>query len=293
MLRESNLNYKAQAGGAPANVSFVVKRLGGNTELITTLGNDYFGKYLFNLIKDEGIETKNINIIDKKTMLAFVDLDESGDREFSFYDNDTADKHLVFNHENLEDNAIIHFCSVSLQNENNVNLHLKIVNQIRENNGIVSFDPNLRFSLWENRFDELKLVVLQFLKLSNLVKVSEEELLWITNIEDEKLAAKEILNYGVECLLVTKGNLGTTIYKNNFCLDVNGFKVDVVDTTGAGDAFIGAVLYKIQLSKTPLNELSNDELESIVRFANKIASISITKNGAIDSYIFNKEIESY
>lgn len=284
MLNEKNSNYKAQAGGAPANVSFVVKRLGGETELITSLGNDNFGKYLYNLLVNEEIPVNQISFVDKKTMLAFVDLDDSGERTFSFYDENTADKHLTYKEDEFK-NTIIHYCSVSLQNENNINVHKEIINKAKDSNSIISFDPNLRFSLWKN-LSELKNVVNDFLTLSDLVKVSDEELLWISEEDSEEKAAKYFLEKGVKVLLVTKGELGTTIYKNDFKSDVAGFKVNVVDTTGAGDAFIGAFLYKLQEKGLPLEELSNIDLIEFVSFANKIASISITRNGAIDSYIF-------
>jgi len=284
-LGDQSYNFKAQPGGAPANVAACVSLLGGQASLISSLGNDMFKDYLINIIKKVNVDSRHISIVDKKNMLAFISLNKDKDRTFDFFQTDTANLYLdlpYISKINFKDD-ILHFCTVSLQNENNIKAHIEAINSIKSNKGIVSLDPNLRFNLWEDN-NELKSVTLNFLKFANILKLSSEELYYLTDIKNEKDAVEKLWHDDLVVLWVTKGKDGATLYTKEKHVDVSGVKVSVVDTTGAGDAFIGSVLYKIQQINLDLSKIPFETWVEITKFANEKAAISTTFNGAISAY---------
>lgn len=284
-LDQGNQQFKAHAGGAPANVAVVVKKLGGMASIIGSAGKDYFGDFLKETLIKLEVCTEHLKQINHPTMLAFVVLDEKGDRSFSFYRNDTADQYLSTDNI-LFQNDIIHYCSVSLNNENNILAHKKAINQIKNNQGIVSFDPNLRLNLWEDK-NKLKRIVKDFLSISDIVKVSEEELLYLSDCKTEDAALKYFEQYELKVLFVTRGANGSTAYTKNGVFNHPGFKVNTVDTTGAGDAFIGAILFKIQQLGLKLDMLDKIKWQDILEFASLVSATSSEKFGAIESYQFD------
>ncbi|HHT66691.1 MAG TPA: carbohydrate kinase [Erysipelotrichaceae bacterium] len=284
-LNDGVCSFKAQPGGAPANVAVCVSLLGGESSLITTLGDDIFKDFLLNVLKETGVDTTHVSLINKKNMLAFVNLNEENDRIFDFYQTDTANQYL-----NLEcvskidfKNDILHFCTVSLKNENNVKTHLEAINLVKKNRGIISFDPNLRFNLWED-FRRLKDISLKFIRYANIIKLSKEELLFLTAAKNERDAVQTIWHDELTIVFVTKGKDGVSIYTKDRYSTVIGKKVSVLDTTGAGDAFIGSVLYQIQTTNVELSEISFEKWIEITNFANEKAALSTTANGAISAY---------
>jgi fructokinase len=284
-LEEENYSFKAHPGGAPANVAACVSLLGGTSSLITTLGNDIFKDFLLKLIKETRVEINHVSLIDKKNMLAFVSLNKEGDRTFSFYQTDTANLYLnklAISEINFK-NDILHFCSVSLQNDNNRNSHLEAIKKVKNKKGIISFDPNLRFNLW-NDVEKLKAVAKRFFKYANIIKLSLEELYFLTNITNEKEAVKKLWHDELVVLWITKGKDGASVYTKEKHANVKGIKVNVLDTTGAGDAFIGSVLYKIQELDCELTEVPFEKWIEITRFANEKAAFSTMYNGAISAY---------
>jgi len=293
-------SFERAPGGAPANVSVAVSKLGGESVFIGKLGFDAFGDFLIETLKEAGVETKYIYRTNKaNTALAFVSLKEDGDRDFSFYRNPSADMLLEENEIdknwfNKED--ILHFCSVSLIDAPVKKAHIAAIKAVKEIGGLISFDPNIRLPLWENH-EEYKKVINEFLKYADIVKISEDELEFITNIKEEEKAINYILSYeNIKILIITKGKNGASAYFNNSKVSVEGYNVKVVDTTGAGDSFIGAFLYKLSKYNIDINNISNiskSEMEEMLKFANAVAALTTTNKGAISSLPSKKDVEDF
>lgn len=270
-------------GGAPANVASCVKKMGGESQIITKLGNDAFGDFLEEKMSSVGIDTTSILRSDKaNTALAFISLHADGEREFSFYRKPSADMLLEAN-EIEEDwfkiGDILHFCSVDLVDAPVRNAHDEAIRIAKEKNMIISFDVNVRLSLWDNH-DEYRKIINKYIDKANVLKVSDEELEFVTKISDEKQGI-EYLRKQVDILVYTKGAEGAYIYTKNIVAYHKGFKVNAVDATGAGDSFIGAVLYQL-LYKYNMTQLVEKELQDIITFANATGALVVTKKGAID-----------
>jgi fructokinase len=283
-----NHHFLAQPGGAPANVAVCVAQLGGASALLTTLGNDLFKNQLIDVLQAKKVDTSNIKIVNRPNMLAFVSLDDQGDRTFHFFQEKTANQYLnqeVINHI-LFDQDILHFCSVSLQNQNNRNVHLRAISSMQKANGIICFDPNLRFNLWKKPL-ELKSIVNDFLKYAHIVKLSQEELCFLTDESTESEAVKKIWHKDLHIIWVTKGKNGVSLYTRNHEAHMAGLSVKAIDTTGAGDAFIGAILYSIQKHHMNIVDFTFEKLIEITEFANKVAAHTTKRHGAISSYVFD------
>lgn len=180
----------------------------------------------------------------------------------------------------------LHFCSVSLVDSPMRYAHLAAISAAREAGAIVSFDPNLRFPLWPDR-DMLRGTVLQFLPLSNILKISDEELEFLTGTADIEAALPQLLVGDVQLVVYTCGSSGAHAYTRT----AHGFspcrKVRAVDTTGAGDGFIGSFLWQLErdgVTRNKLEKLSKTKLNEYLAFSNQFCGISVQTNGAIDSY---------
>lgn len=270
-------------GGAPANVASCVKKLGGKSQIISKLGNDSFGDFLEEKMLSVGIDTTSILRTDKaNTALAFISLHEDGEREFSFYRKPSADMLLEGNEireEWFNAGDILHFCSVDLVDSPVRYAHNEAIKIAKEKNMVVSFDVNVRLSLWDDH-DEYKRIINQYIDNANVLKISDEELEFVTQITDE-LQAIEYLRKKVDILIYTKGACGAHIYTKNNDVYHRGFKVNAIDATGAGDSFIGAVLYKL-LYQYDVFDLDKKALEDIITFSNATGALVVTKKGAID-----------
>lgn len=281
--------FSPKIGGAPANVLGAFSKLGGKTELLTQLGNDLFGRKILKELKFYNIGTKFLTYTNEaNTALAFVSLNKDGNREFSFYRNPSSD--MLYNakdvkKENLNNCYALHFCSVSLGNFPMKDAHLKVIEYAINNESIISFDPNIRLPLW-NDYQLLKKVVNEFINYANIVKVSDEEVSFITGYNDIEQGCKEILKK-CDIVLCTCGSKGTYGFTKQKTVFVKTNKVEAKDTTGAGDAFIGAFLYILYINKINKEDLSNiskEKLESFIALANNYATKSVMKSGAIESY---------
>ena len=171
--------FAPKVGGAPANVCAAFARLGGRARMLTQLGDDPFGHRIIHELSGTGVDIGSISLTkEANTALAFVSLAENGDRTFSFYRNPSAD--MLYAPENISESDFeevfaLHFCSVSLGDFPMKQAHKKAIEFMRKRGGIVSFDPNLRFSLWESE-EKLQSAVREFLPVSDIVKLSEDEL---------------------------------------------------------------------------------------------------------------------
>lgn len=269
-------------GGAPANVVATVSKLGGKSRFIGQVGKDAFGDFLIDTLRQYNVDTQYIEQTSKaKTTLAFVSLTNEGERDFIFYRNPSADQ--LFESSQIKkaslEHTIFHFCSVSLSNDPIKEAHRYAIQLVKENNGFISFDPNIRLALWQDH-DAYRSVIKAFMPYANLLKISSDELYFITGIKDEQEAIASCFVGDVEYIILTRGKDGVDFYTKTITYHVPGFHVHPRDTTGAGDAFIGAFLY--QLSKDELTPSSFDQkIVEYLRFANAVAALTTTRPGAM------------
>ena len=195
----------------------------------------------------------------------------------------------------FEDCHSMHFCSVDLIECPMKYAHKKAIEFALENKSIISFDPNVRLPLWDSE-DACRDAIMEFLPLAHVVKISDEELEFVTGY-DNMDEAKEVLFKGnVNMVLFTKGKDGAEAYTKDRVVKIPGNIVDVVDTTGAGDSFIGSFLFKLladDVNMEQLNSISDEKLREYLTFANAYAAYSTTKKGAIGSYATLDEIIKY
>ena len=282
-------SFSPKVGGAPANVLGAFAKLGGKTQLITQLGNDPFGDKIVNELAGFNIGLDNVLLTDlANTALAFVSLANDGNRTFSFYRNPSAD--MLYNAENIreeifEDCYALHFCSVSLGNFPMKEAHKKAIELAKKQGAIISFDPNIRFPLWNDK-RKLKEAIDEFLSSSDIIKISDEEIEFITGTNDIEKGSKMLLE-NAKIVLCTCGAEGAYAFTKNAGVYVPSKKVKAVDTTGAGDAFNGSFLYNLYRNgyeRDMLDKISKDELNQFVKASNDYCGMSVQRQGAIESY---------
>ncbi|SHJ10163.1 fructokinase [Clostridium amylolyticum] len=279
------VNFIKKAGGAPANVAAAISKLGGEAQFAGKVGADVFGEFLKNTLEESGVDASML-ILDPryKTTLAFVSLQSNGERDFIF--NRGADEEFSYEELNKEEmlNAkIIHFGSATaLLGGTSKECYIKAMKSAKDNNIFISFDPNYRVDLWKGKEDDFREISKSCLGYSDFVKVSDEEIKLISEEEDLSKAIKIFHELGAKVVAVTLGKDGTLISNGNDIEKVPSIKVTSIDSTGAGDAFVGAVLYKLLSMDNPKNIIDNFEaLKDIIAFANTVGAIVCTKLGAI------------
>ena len=290
-------SFTRVAGGAPANVIGAVTKLGIPSKMLTKLGDDPFGDYIIDVLNDAGIDTSNIERDQEgETALAFVSLAADGNRDFKFYRKNSADLRYSVDDipENiLDDCGMIHFCSVDLVESPMKEAHKKLIDMAIEQGVKVSFDPNLRFSLWDD-LDALKKTVNDFIPYADIIKISDEELEFITGKTDIKDAVPDLLSGRAKYVIYTKGADGAEIYTKDGVVEAPGYSIDVRDTTGAGDSFIGAFLFCILRDEIDdLDSVSKDKLYEYLDFANAYAANTSTKEGALVAMATMDEIQEW
>ncbi len=277
----------AHPGGAPANFLAAVAKFGGKTALLGKVGTDAFGKLLTNTLEQAGIETCGLVADDDVfTTLAFVTLDEQGDREFSFSRKPGADTCLRYEEIDLgliDGAKVFHFGTLSLTDEPARSATCQAVAYAKAAGKLITFDPNLRKPLWKD-LQTAKEQMLWGIAQADVVKISDEEVEFLFGL-DVEAGAEHIRNsYGVKLVFVTCGPEGC-FFKNangqGRVPSLTGQKV--VDTTGAGDIFGGSAVWKLlQTGKTP-DELTVEEMRDVAAFGCTSAGLSVTRAGGISS----------
>ena len=276
-----------KAGGAPANVAAAISKLGAEAYFCGTVGDDAFGGFLEDTLNNNNINTELLFKIKNNTTFAFVSLMENGERDFEFARD--ADECLTFDmiSDRLEEFDLYHFGSATAFMGGNLkDTYFKLKEYAKSNNKIISFDANYRESLFGNNKEEFIKCCKEFIVDSNIVKLSEEEAKLISGIEDIKEASQYIVNLGCENLMVTLGKEGTLLSNREKQILIKTKEVKMKDATGAGDAFIGAVIAQI------LNE-PGKSMEKIVEMANLVGGITRTKLGALESIPTWDEVFAY
>ena len=277
----------AHPGGAPANFLAALAKFGAKTALLGKVGTDAFGKMLTATLRGAGIETSGlIETDDVFTTLAFVTLDETGNREFSFSRKPGADTCVTFDELDLSliDAArVFHFGTLSLTDEPARSATYRAVEYAKSRGKLITYDPNLRKPLWKD-MDTCREQMLWGLSRADVVKISDEEVEFLFGLGAED-GAKHILDeYGVKLVFVTCGADGCYFKNAKAAGKVPALSdIAVKDTTGAGDIFGGSALWQLlRCGKLP-QELERDELENIVTFACTAAGLSTTVSGGISS----------
>lgn len=276
-----------KAGGAPANVAAAISKLGAEAYFCGTVGDDAFGGFLEDTLNNNNINTELLFKIKNNTTFTFVSLMENGERDFEFARD--ADECLTFDmiSDRLEEFDLYHFGSATAFMGGNLkDTYFKLKEYAKSNNKIISFDANYRESLFGNNKEEFIKCCKEFIVDSNIVKLSEEEAKLISGIEDIKEASQYIVNLGCENLMVTLGKEGTLLSNREKQILIKTKEVKMKDATGAGDAFIGAVIAQI------LNE-PGKSMEKIVEMANLVGGITTTKLGALESIPTWDEVFAY
>jgi fructokinase len=294
---KGNIMFETNPGGAPANVLVALSRLNKSTAFIGKVGNDQFGQILKGVLKDHNIDTSNLFFSDTvNTTLAFVHLDPKGERSFSFYRNPGADIMLdknEMNEETIKQSRIFHFGSLSLTNEPAATATYTALQFAKKHKVLISYDPNLRIPLWRS-LDEAKGEIVKGFEYADIVKLSLEELEFLTGYRDV-VKGTEVLQeqYGTSVIFVTLGPDGCFYRNKNLYGSKKGFHVNVVDTTGAGDAFVGGVLYKILELNKPLECLNEADFNKMVTFANAAGALTTEGKGGIPSIPTMEQVERF
>lgn len=281
--------FLPKIGGAPANVLGAFAKLGGKTQLITQLGKDPFGAKIAEELAEFNIGLDNVLFTgEANTALAFVNLANDGNRTFAFYRNPSAD--MLYDAENIkeemfEDCYALHFCSVSLGDFPMKEAHKKAIELGKKQGAVISFDPNVRLSLWKDS-RKLKEAINEFMPMADIVKISDEEINFITGTSNIEKGSKELLK-NAKIVLCTCGAKGAYAFTKKSEVYVPSENVKVLDTTGAGDAFSGSFLYNLYRNgyeRDTLDEISADELKRFVKESNDYCGKSVQRQGAIESY---------
>lgn len=281
--------FERNPGGAPANVLAALAKLGCSTAFIGAVGDDAFGHYLSGVLAQSGIRVDGIKYsAEANTTLAFVHLDASGDRSFSFYRDPGADHMLRtedVNREQIDAAKIFHYGSISMTHEPSRTATIETASYARSQGLLISYDPNLRLSLWDNEA-LAKELILEGLKYADIVKLSEEELLFLTGTSELEAGTKLLCEQfaSLSMLLVTLGASGSYCRAGEVTAAHAGYSVEVQDTTGAGDAFLAGILYGL-LTRQAVgqSEWTQEQLSALLAFANAMGALTATGKGAIPS----------
>lgn len=286
--------FIARPGGAPANVAVAAARLGAEAAFVGSVGDDLFGNFILDVLEAEGVETGGVTRQSPptRTTLAFVEIDEEGDREFTFYRTDPAADELLspddITEELFSGASFVNFGSIPLIKDPTAEA-IRTAAKLAADEGIpVAFDVNFREHLWES-VEAARKTVDPLLDLSGIVKLSDDELSPLLDVQSPEEAAEVLLARDVSLVLVSLGPDGAFYATKEFSGSVPAFETDVVDATGAGDAFLAATLVR-------LSEGSYEEEETVreaTRRGNAAGALACTGYGAMTALPTKDELERF
>lgn len=283
---KGNALYECNPGGGVANFAVAIARLGAKSSFIGQVGQDQFGQLLQKTMQNYGVDTQGLLTSDRyMTTLAFVHLFENGERDFTFYRKNGADIFIEAEDvrcDLIDQAKIFHFSSLCMVNDTCKAATLRAIRCAHDKGVLVTYDPNWRPSLWENEAD-CKREMIDGIALADVIKVSEEELFYMTDIADHQKAAQSMLDRGARLIIETLGEKGSRFYCKQGSGEVPAFSVKAVDATGAGDACFGAIVYGLIKNEIDLNAIDTEKMIEILRFANASAAISVTQYGGMPS----------
>ncbi|MDR0852919.1 MAG: carbohydrate kinase [Clostridiales Family XIII bacterium] len=282
----NKVNMEGTAGGATLNVCAAAAKLGRKTAYITKIGPDLCGRFIRDQIEQNNVEYRGYTAKTELTTLAVVTLDETGDREFAFYQNGTASATLSvddIDFDFLREGRIFNFGTVNMTNEITFEANVKAAKRAKADGVIVAFDPNYRTHLWPSEREAVRAMRAGF-EIADYIKASEEEAEIFTGSADPSEAAKLIMEqFRPKFLAVTLGSLGAIALSPFGQAQVPAYRVSTVDTTAAGDAFWGAALHKLLEYEDGGRVLDSLALEELLAYANAAGSHATTIMGAMPS----------
>lgn len=279
------------AGGAPANVSVALAKLGGNSYFCGMLGEDAFGHFLLDSLQHHQVKTDYVLFTKKaKTALAFVSLDKQGERTFSFYRPPSADLCFAisdFQADWFQQVALFHFCSNSLTQENILMATKSGIALARQNQALISFDVNLRLNLWAEQSEPFS-VIWSLISDIDVLKISVEELTFLCGSNNQEHTINKMLQRGCKLIVITDGGENLRWVTAIAQGEIAPPAVNMVDATAAGDAFVGGLLFKLQMHVQHggnFDALLADktELKNVLRFAAACGAHAASKYGAFPS----------
>lgn len=280
-------------GGAPANTAADLAKLGVPVSFIGKVGDDPFGHFLKGILDENGVDTDSL-ILSKteKTTLAFVSLTESGERDFTFYKG--AHEAIQPSEVDLPKNTFLfHFGSLTQTNETANKATHKLIDQARAMAAIISYDPNIRESLWRD-LEKAKEIILDTAKKVDILKLNEDEARLLSGKDDISAAGNTLFTDNLEAIFITLGGKGcyykTRQYEGFVSVPIT---VKVVDTTGAGDAFNAGYIFAIYESGKRISQMTDTELKTTLKRANIIAALTTTKKGAITAFPEKSDLKKY
>lgn len=281
---ETNLIYEKCPGGAPANVAAGLAKLGVKTAFVGKVGQDVLGSFLKETLTHYGVDVSQMILSEEaKTGLTFVTLEASGEREFDFYIEPSADQ--LLRKEELDEHFfkgfnLLHVGSISLIREPVRSATYEAIRIAKSKGMKLSLDPNVRLPLWESS-DQARQTIVELLPQVDILKLSEEELTFLTGSEDIELGVDNLRQYGIPLIFVTKGANGSVVFSKREVVDVPALKVNAVDTTGAGDAFVSGILYGLNRLEKDLGKITQGGMTEIARLASVSGGLAASKKGAM------------
>lgn len=292
---QGNHLMEANPGGAPCNVLSMLGRLGRKTAFIGKVGDDFLGRHLKTVVEDAGIDTRNL-LLDEKvhTTLAFVHTYPGGDRDFSFYRDPGADMNLrpeEVDEALIADSRIFHFGSLSMTHPGVREATQKALRIAKESGCLISFDPNLRPPLW-NTLEEARERIAFGMTQCDILKISDNEIQWFTGEEDYDEGIRILQQtYRIPLILLSMGRDGSRAYYRDSRVEAAPFlQKNTIETTGAGDTFCACVLSFVL--EHGLDDLSEQDLHEMLRFANAAAALITTRKGALRVMPTKEEVQA-
>lgn len=283
MSEQGNPILEANPGGAPCNVLACLSKHGHKTAFIGKVGKDGFGEQLTKGLVETGISTEGLQYDTQvHTTLAVVHTYADGDRDFSFYRNPGADMMLKaeeVDEKIIKNSKIFHFGSLSMTDQPVRSAHLHALKIAEEAGCLRSYDPNLRPPLWPN-LEVAKENILELMAHCDILKISDNEIQWLSGKEDyDEGIAWLRSQFDIPLIFLTLGKDGSRAYCGNVRTQQAGFKLNTIETTGAGDTFFGSVLH--QILEKGFRPYTKEELDEMLRFANAAAALVTTRRGAL------------
>ena len=289
-----NGEFTAYPGGAPANVAVAASRLGASAGFIGKVGDDAFGRSLADTLKKDNVDISGLFYDDyQPTTMAIVSVDESGERDFSFYRKPGADTQLTVDEAvgalSADLPKILHVGSLSMTTSPGKEACEEAVKYAKDNGSVISYDPNYRAALWDSEEHAIEMMKV-LLPYADILKVSDEEMVMLTGTDDFEEGSRILAEYGIGLVMVTLGSDGVFVRMGSNTATVPGFSVEVADTNGAGDTFLGAMLMQIAKGIDGTEDVWA-QLLRMVRYANKAASLTCSRHGAIPAMPSLAEME--
>lgn len=291
LIANSETTYLKCPGGAPANVAVATSRLGADSAFFGRVGNDPLGRFMQQTLESEQVDTSYLQLDnEQRTSTVIVDLDDDGERSFTFMVKPSADQFLQPNDiPSFLAGQWLHICSIALANEPSRSSTFLAMSEIKAAGGYVSFDPNLREEVW-SKPEEIKTEVLKAVAMADVVKFSDDELLYLTDSESLQQGIDNIAQYHIPVMLITQGAKGALLVHDSQQQLISSQAVKPVDTTGAGDAFVGGLLARLSQSQ---QWQQRDNIIDAIKWANGCGALATTKKGAMTALPNKQQLLDY